>query len=321
MNLGRPGHPVALLPAVAVIALVLLVLHTGTHPPPRVQVDPIEWSSELNATNGIVSTHRSVIGPSVGVTPATSPGDPGIFSGLIGLQELGASGAIISAADFSEAGWIVVNQSTPTEISSVYSAVVPVYRPTNPLYTAAVDVAVDISAPGGSGVNATAASEVTLSITVAKWPWIHPTDSLAMLLSLAPGNATGEHLSAGATNTMEVVANATGDLREYFAWSAAATVTDPSGDVFQLVPAAAVTLNNSSTIVELVVPGGTPGFVDLQYGVVLGLPVTNPEGSLPTVVVAEVVVVGGALGTAAVAVMRWTWNRPPALGAIPEKDG
>jgi hypothetical protein len=325
MDLKRTGQPIALLPAVGVVLVTLLLLHTGTHAPVASHVGALSWSSPTNATNGVLDSQLNASVPTDLVSLTGAGSGYGLFAGLGGIEEVGGSGAVISTADLSSQGpnetrvaWVPDNASAGDHLSEIYSASLEVFRPSGVPVSGAAELTVTFSASGGPSTNLSQASAVSMTITLAKWPWIHPTDSLALELPIAPRNSSEEMLLNGSTDTMDCADARSQQVREFLQWSPTALVTDPSGDVIPQAPAAAVLGSPSNATVEVLVPGGSPAFVGLQYTVDIGVLPIVPPTSLPTAELVAALLGVGVLGGGLIIAVRWAWSRPSDLTNVSE---
>jgi hypothetical protein len=309
----HPGHPWTLVPALAVGAVVLLLLHFGSTAAPNAQVGPVQMTSQYNGSNGVVSMHLSDLGPAVTVSSARGSDPYGMYAGLGGIEELGSVGTVLSYANFSSTGWTVSNQSSAGRLSIGYAADMIVDRHGGGNTSSPAGVTVLITAPGGSGASVSAATNVTLAISISEWPWLHPKDTLALLLPLWPSNTSSAHLADGGTDTMNCVASDSNASKEYFSWAPQVEATDASGDVLSLAPSTAVLGGGPNATLEVLVPGVSSGLVGLQYAVTIAVVTHLGGASLPESEVLAAGLGAGIVGIALCIQFRATWARSSSL--------
>lgn len=312
-----PGSAVSLLPALAVLLVVGLLLAVSTPSSPVHQAGKGAWIHPDTFGNGMVQTVLSPSAPAMTVAAQGQAGSYGLYAGLGGLEEVSSVGGVLATADLASTHWTVRDSSGPAGLSMSYNASVPVI-PRHGVAGAPAKVIVLMVNPAGPQAPAAGASAVTMTITVNNWPWIHPVDSLTLLLPIWPNDTTSEHLAEGGTNTMNCVGNDSQQAQEFFTWGGQVIAVDPKGTDVTLATAASVTGSPQNSTVAVVLPGSSAGYAQYQYAVHLGILFTPPVASVPMVDGLVGVGIGGLVLLALVAGIRRTWSRPPSLGPLVE---
>jgi len=181
-------------------------------------------------------------------------------------------------------------------------------------------VVVSFTNPGGPHADISAASNVTMAISVTNWPWLHPKDSLALVFPLEPSNNTTEQLAAGPTDTIDCIASDSHDMEESVTWSPQAIGTDASGDVIPVSPSTAVFGTGNNATLDVLIPGGSTGFVSIQYTLTVAVVAHPVTAAVPFLEAVGVTVGAGAVGVLAILEVRRAWSRPPDLAEGAEAD-
>ncbi|MGB6501516.1 MAG: hypothetical protein WBG19_09000 [Thermoplasmata archaeon] len=246
-----PGLPRAHLPlgGVAAVAIVLLLaLPPSAHAapvytPPSTGYTPGAWN------NSVVRCTFDPHVPAVAVT-ANSARTAGMWMGAGALTETSTLGVVTATASLGSATWAATNLSAPNVYSLAYHSLVPVTLGVASLGTADVTVTfVLLDTPGAAGP---ADRNVTITLSVAGWPWQPLAENLQANLTLAPASPSNEHLvnlGTAGSPTILSVANRSAAPAAYLNASPSADVTNSSG-ILRTIPIA-------SSLLSLTPEGGT----------------------------------------------------------------
>lgn len=307
------GHPVTLLPAVAVALVVLLVVasaRTGAAGPSGPKLTPLVWSGGRNASNGILGMGLSEFGANVSVGPAGGAPGAALEVGYEGLEEIGSSGNPIASARLPNAssgalpGWISSNESTSTSFAFQLDQIFQAARPTGVVRGNAT-VVLTIA----SGATSATAANLTIDLAIEGWPWVHDTDALVLNLSVRPV-APPVGLLAG-VGPDEVGCGPSGAASETLAWPASVLAIDSSGDHLSVADESVLEGNGSGGLLQIAIPGGDGGYA--QVDVVLSISVPMAPSSappLPLTLVALCAAWAGVVGAVAWVALR-RLSEPP----------
>ncbi len=306
----------ALLPALAVVALVALLLvaspPTASGPPATSAV----WSSPGTFNNSLLAARPGASVPGVTVANASDSFPYGLNLSAVSLQEYRGPGGLIAQADLAAASWRVTNSSTSAGLAISYFADVGEARPYNSTLLATVGVFLNLTAFAGAGTTETGATSVSVALAVLNWSWLRSTDSLAVAFSVAPNDSSIEHLASGPTDTLYCVPDDGAPALEYLTWDPTATGVVPGGATLVLSAVAQVSGSPEASTLTVDVEGANSTLRHLELGLRAGILVPPATAG-----VSERLAVLGVLGAAVIAVVltvgaRRLRERPPV---IPER--
>jgi hypothetical protein len=200
-----------------------------------------------------------------------------------------------------------------------YNSSVPVQPPSTGRTLGTTTVIVNFSAPAPASP-AAASGVVGMSVAVLDWPWVQPTDELALAMPLWPQNTSLAHLagSNGTANTIQCLSPSASAPLESFTWEMNATSGAGAQSSHTLQVATHLSGDPTFTTVEVVFTGGAGGYSALHYDPLVSVPVP-PFAPAPSVgEYAALLGVGAIAALVGVLGLRSVWNRPPSLEVVPE---
>src|SRR5579871_260920 len=321
------GHPVALAPGVVVVIglVVFLALRPVAVPPaPAGTLQPLGWTGALtgnfSVTNGLVEVAVEPTPSAASFSGTDEASGTGIRVALVGVQEIGANGALIATGNLSVLpnstvpAKSVQNSSTSEALGVSYRQPVAVVRPSGVVLPERANVTVSLA----TGANSSAGRNLTYGIEVGGWPWVHLTDALVLRVAVLPVVPANLTLENGSTNTLDGVPTADASHpAESVVWASTVFAKDEVGDEFQLPLASTALPNGTGLQLELGVQGGSDGYGLVRTAVVIAGYVPSPVSPPSAALVLLCVGWAGVVGTVVwVAVWRegeqpLGWRSPP----------
>jgi hypothetical protein len=305
----RAGVPDTLLPAVAVVVLTLGLLAVAPGRPPAGTSRAGTWTNDRSWTNDVLTERLGEFPPAVEVSPSNDSQEHGILANPFSLAEVRLSGVVLSTTPLPQLDWTTNNLSTPDRSLVEFQKFVNTSGQGPPV------VFINLSARAG-GASGSPAATLVESVTVLDDQLAHNTDFLELAFPVTPIDPFVEKLSSGPTDTLDCVDRSSDDPREFFSWSAQATVWS-NGTPTAVNVSAAVGSNAMGDEVDVLVPGAPQAYQAVDYQVQLGIVLPPPRSvasSTDTILVAlaAAAVAGGLLILA-----RWSGGSPPTLGRAP----
>ena len=322
----RPGSAVTLVPGVLVIAAVVVVAALS-HPLPAAHAGPgfssLVWTGPSTASNGVLRAAVAADVPNISVAPAAAASNVGLRVTPVGLQEIGSGGALIASLPLSSSGaqfrtWTTTNASTAAQLWMQYVAYHSPTRPNGNVVGATVEVAMAFT----SAADAADGGNLTVSLSVQGWPWVHPTDSLLLFLNLSPVDPTATSLIGRATDEMDLQ-DAGGTVvfaRAY--WPSTVLAEDSAGDQFTVGTASVVRPTSAGAELVVGIPASNGGYRAIDAALVLAVPTTTIGPPAPVSPALVVLCVGwaGIVGAIVWIAVARAADRPSSLRWVGETD-